>query len=184
MAKKETVTETVTMEDGRVVDFVGEKRKMLKESIVGADGTLQIRLDFRNGQTRLFTIPQEDLANYALHGASQKLGDEAAGLTDIDDIVLAVDNLIDRLYNHEWTATRESSGLAGTSVLLRALVEHSGKSVEAIKTFLSTKTQADKVALRNSPRVKPIIERMEAEKAAKAGEKVDTEAMLGELEAA
>ena len=178
--KTETQVETVTMTDGRVVDFAG-KRKLLKESSVNADGKVQVRLDFRNGETRLFTLPDNLLAKFAAHGAEQKLGDEIAGLNDVEDCVLAVDELIDRLYNGEWSVKREANGMAGTSVLVRALVEHTGKTVDAIKTFLAGKSQAEKVALRNNPKIKPIVERIEAEKASRKAN-VDTDAMLGELE--
>ena len=178
-AKTETVVETVTMTDGRIVDFAG-KRKLLKESSVTAEGKVQVRLDFRNGETRLFTIPDALLNKFAAHGAEQKLGDEIAGLTDTEDCVLAVDELIDRLYNGEWSVKREANGMAGTSVLVRALVEHTGKTVEAIKQFLSGKSQAEKVALRNNPKIKPIVQRLEDEKAAKKTN-VDTDALLGEL---
>ena len=180
MSKTETQVETVTMTDGRVVDFAG-KRKLLKESSVNADGKVQVRLDFRNGETRLFTLPDNLLAKFAAHGAEQKLGDEIAGLTDTEDCVLAVDELIDRLYNGGWSIKREANGMAGTSVLVRALVEHTGKTVEQIKQFLNGKSQAEKVALRNNPKIKPIVERIEAEKASKKAN-VDTDAMLGELE--
>ena len=180
MSKTETQVETVTMTDGRVVDFAG-KRKLLKESSVTADGKVQVRLDFRNGETRLFTIPDNLLNKFAAHGAEQKLGDEIAGLNDVEDCVLAVDELIDRLYNGEWSVKREANGMAGTSVLVRALVEYTGKTVEQIKQFLSGKSQAEKVALRNNPKIKPIVERIEAEKASKKAN-VDTDAMLGELE--
>ena len=180
MSKVETAVETVTMQDGRIVEFAG-KRKLLKESLQSPEGKVQVRLDFRNGETRLFTIPDNMLAKFAAHGAEQKLGDEIAGLADVDDCVIAVDELIDRLYNGEWGVKREANGMAGTSVLVRALVEHTGKTVEQIKTFLSGKSQAEKVALRNNPKIKPIVERIEAEKASKAA-KVDTDAMLGELE--
>lgn len=179
MAKQEPQIETVTMEDGRVVDFAG-KRKLLKESHVTPEGKVQVRMDFRNGATRLFTIPDTMTAKFAAHGAEQKLGDEIAGLEDTADCVLAVDELIDRLYNGEWSAKREANGMAGTSTLLRALVEHTGKTGEAIKAFLAGKTQAEKIALRNNPKIKPIIDRIEAEKAAKKSN-VDTDAMLGEL---
>ena len=179
-AKTETQFETVTMTDGRLVDFAG-KRKLLKESSVNADGKVQVRLDFRNGETRLFTLPDALLNKFAAHGAEQKLGDEIAGLTDTEDCVLAVDELIDRLYNGEWSVKREANGMAGTSVLVRALVEHTGKTVEQIKQFLNGKSQAEKVALRNNPKIKPIVERIEAEKASKKAN-VDTDAMLGELE--
>ena len=70
--------------------------------------------------------------------------------------------------------------MAGTSVLVRALVEHTGKTVEAIKAFLANKSQAEKVALRNNPKVKPIVDRIESEKAAKKSS-VDTDALLDEL---
>ncbi len=180
MSKTETQVETVTMTDGRVVEFAG-KRKLLKESSVNAEGKVQVRLDFRNGETRLFTLPDNLLNKFAAHGAEQKLGDEIAGLTDIEDCLLAVDELIDRLYNGEWSVKREANGMAGTSVLVRALVEHTGKTVEQIKQFLSGKSQAEKVALRNNPKIKPIVERIEAEKASKKAN-VDTDAMLGELE--
>lgn len=180
MSKTETQIETVTMTDGRVVDFAG-KRKLLKESSVTADGKVQVRLDFRNGETRLFTIPDNLMTKFAAHGAEQKLGDEIAGLNDVEDCVLAVDELIDRLYNGEWSVKREANGMAGTSVLVRALVEYTGKTVEQIKQFLSGKSQAEKVALRNNPKIKPIVERIEAEKASKKAN-VDTDAMLGELE--
>ena len=179
--KPETTVETVTLTDGRIVDFAG-KRKLLKESIITADGKVAVRLDFRNGETRLFTLPDALLNKFAAHGAEQKLGDEIAGLTDTEDCVLAVDELIDRLYNGEWSVKREANGMAGTSVLVRALVEHTGKTVEQIKQFLSGKSQAEKVALRNNPKIKPIVERIEAEKATKKAN-VDTDAMLGELEA-
>lgn len=171
--------ETVTMTDGRIVDFAG-KRKLLKESSVTADGKVQVRLDFRNGETRLFTIPDSLSAKFAAHGAEQKLGDEIAGLDDVGDCVLAVDELIDRLYNGEWGVKREANGMAGTSTLLKALVEHTGKTVEQIKTFLAGKSQAEKVALRNNPKIKPIVQRIEDEKAAKKTN-VDTDALLGEL---
>lgn len=176
--KPEPAIETVKMQDDRIVDFAG-KRKLLKDAFE-VDGKVQIRLDFRNGQTRLFTVPPAMLNKFAAHGAEQKLGDEIAGLEDVDDCVLAVDELIERLYNGEWAIKKEGNGLAGTSTLLKALVEHTGKTVEAMRDWLKGKTQAEKLALRNNGKIKPIVDRIEAEKAAK-GTKVDTDAMLGEL---
>jgi uncharacterized small protein (DUF1192 family) len=177
--KQETQIETVKMDDGRAVDFAG-KRKMLKSSSI-VDGEPIVRLDFRNGETRTFKIPGALYNKFALHGAEQKLGDEIAGIEDVEDCVLAVDELTQRLEAGEWGIKREANGMAGTSVLLKALVEVTGKDVAAVKTFLATKSQAEKIALRNSAKIKPVVERLEAEKAAKGTSKVDTEALLGEL---
>lgn len=178
--KPSTPIETVTMSDGRQVDFAG-KKKLIKDSTITAEGVI-VRLDFRNGETRSFTIPSDLLYQFAAHGAEQKLGDAIAGYKDeeIDDAVLDVDSLIERLNKGEWNMKREGGGMAGTSVLLKALVEYSGKSVEQIKTFLKDKSMAEKQALRNSAKLKSIVERLETEKANK-GAKVDTDALLGSL---
>lgn len=179
-----TTYNSVKMDDGRTVDFAG-KRKMLKESIKKADGSLQVRLDFVNGETRLFTISDALLAEFALHGAQQKLGDEIAGLTDVEDAIIAIDELTERLNAGTWGVQRAAGGaMAGTSILARALVEHTGKSMETIKAFLSPKSAAEKVALRRHKDVSVIVARLEAEKAAKGGKTkstVDTDALLGEI---
>jgi hypothetical protein len=172
----ETTYETVKMSDGRLVDFPG-KRQLIKTSSL--DG-MSVTLDFRNGETRVFTLPPAMVNQFALHGAEQKLGDEIAGLKEIDDAVMAVDELIDRLYNGEWGVKREASGMAGTSVLARALVEVTGKPIEKIKEFLKAKTQAEKIALRADARIKAVVDRLEAAKVAK-GTQVDTSALLNEL---
>ena len=171
------VVENVTLTDGRVVEFVG-KRKLLKETFINSEtNEVSVVLDFRNGETRTFIIPDGLILRFAGHGAEQKLGDETAGVDDVDDMVLAIDELTDRLQNGEWSVKRESSGLQGTSVLLKALMEFSGRTAEEVKAKLKDKSQAEKLALRNSPQLKPIVERLEAEKLAK-GAKVDTDAIL------
>lgn len=180
MAKVETVYKTVTMDDGRVVEFAG-KRQMLKTSDTSSEGVNTVRLDFVNGETRIFTIPDELLNRFALHGAEQKLGDEIAGLKDIEDSILAIDDLMDRLARGEWGVKREANGMAGTSVLARALVESTGKDIATIREFLGKKTHAEKVALRQNPRILPIVQRLEAEKVKKAST-VDTDSLLGELD--
>lgn len=178
-AKAKTEVTTVTMSDQRKVDFAG-KRKLLKESFDLENGDLAVRLDFRNGETRLFTLSEALMAKFATHGAEQKLGDEIAGLDDVDDCVIAIDELIARLDSGTWGTERESNGLAGTSVLARALAEVKGLAIDKVKEFLKGRTQAEKVALRNNPAVKPVVERIEAEKANK-GPKIDTDALLNAL---
>lgn len=192
--KASTEVEKVTMLDGsgRVVEFVGMKRRMLKESFFPEDGSLPyVRLDFRNGETRSYTIPQELLFRFAAHGAEQKLGDATAGIDDVDDMVLEIDEIIERLNKFEWSVKREGGGMSGTSVLLKALLEVSetaakakgtiAKTLDEVKAFLKARTPAEKIALRNSPQLKPIVERLESEKLSKAA-KIDTGALLAGLE--
>ena len=172
VTKKPAEPTTITMNDGRLVEFP-PKRKVSKESFIttNSDGsfTVQTRLDFRNGESRLFTIPAALLTKFAAHGAEQKLGDAMAGLTNIEDGILAVDDLIDQLYQGNWNTPRAASEMAGASILVRALVELKGQPVEKVKDFVKAKSAAERTALRNAPAVKAIIERLEAEKVAKAG---------------
>ena len=170
---------TVTMDDGRVVEFAG-KRKMLKTSLFDNDGSIKVRLDFVNGESRTFSLPETLLSKFAAHGAEQKLGDEIAGLEDVEDCILAVDELTERLNTGEWGIKREAAGIAGTSVLARALVQHSGKTPEVVKDFLSRKSHAEKVALRQNSALAPIIAVLEAAKNKKKSS-VNTEALLEEL---
>ncbi len=169
----------VTMTDGRVVGF-GKKQRLVKESTIEGD-VVSTRLDFVNGETRTFTIPASLLQRFAAHGAEQKLGDAIAGETDVNDAVISVDDLIGRLTAGEWNIARSAGGFSGTSILAQALIEASGKSREEIMAYLSTKTQSEKLALRRSAKVKPIIDRLEAAKAKTSKSSVDTDALLGEL---
>lgn len=181
--KATTQVESVKMSDGQIVDFAG-KRQMIK-TVEAGDGYASVRFDFRNGETRTVKVETAHplFTRFAAHGIAQKIGDEAAGEKDVDDAVLAIDDLIDRaVAKHEWTTRKEGGGMGGTSVLLRAMVEHTGKPADKIKEFLKGKTQVEKLALRNSRTLKPIVERLEAEKASKAA-KVDTDALLSELDA-
>lgn len=178
-AKPTTEKVSVTMTDGRTVEF-NKKQKLVKTSTVDGNN-VSVRLDFVNGETRNFTIPADMLARFAAHGAEQKLGDAIAGETEIADAVLSVDDLLGRLNAGDWTITRAAGAFAGTSILIQALVEASGKDVAAIKDFLANKSQAEKLALRRSEKLRPIIERLEADKQSKSKTAVDTDSLLGEL---
>ena len=180
--------EIVTMSDGRKVEFAG-KRQLLKTSLSSEEGGPAVILDFRNGASVRYQIPPTLLERFALHGAEQKLGDETAGTKDVDDMQLDVEALIERLDRGEWSIKREGGGMAGTSILLKALVEYGGKSVEEVKAYLKDKSHNDKLAMRGSTRknkhgvsLKEIVERLESEKLAK-GAKVDTDALLAGIEA-
>jgi hypothetical protein len=177
---KETEVELVTMNDGRKVEFAG-KRKMIKTDVTAEGGPPTIRIDFRNGETRTFASHTDLVGKFAAHGMLQKYGDETAGVKDLDDQITAVDDLHERLSGGKWSEQREG-GIAGTSVLARALVEMYGgkKTIDEVKTWLKTKTPAEKSALRINGKLAPIIQRIEAEKAA-GGPKVDTDALLEEL---
>lgn len=188
MAKTATEIRTVTMLDGRTVDFPG-KRRLQKSSTKNPDGSLQVRLDFDNGESRLLTLRPDMLATYALHGAEQKLGDEISGIADIEDAVEAIDQLMGRLDAGDWTKERDGTGtgMAGASILARALVEVTGQPIATVRSYLSGLDNKTKAALRLQAEVAPVIKKLEDEKAARAAArgvtapKVDVSSTLAAL---
>ena len=185
MAAQENV-EQVKMEDGRTVAFAG-KRKAIKSSDF-VNGEVQVRIDFRNGVSKLYTVPASLVPQAACHGGEQKYGDSYAGVdTGVEDMILCTDKVQENLAKGDWSARVEGSGIAGTSIVARALVEYTGKSMEAIREWLKTRSKADKDALRDATKpnkdgvsMRAIVERLEAEKKAKA-QKVDTSALFADL---
>jgi len=167
------------------VAFSG-KRKMVKEILENG-----VRFDFRNGETRTFEIPESLTQRLALHGAAQKIGDETAGVEDVEDMVVGVDTIIERLSKGEWGATRSGGGdgFSGASVVIRAICEHTGKTVQEVKDFLQKKLdssdgkltrQALYNSFRQSATVGPIIERLEKDKVRKSAG-VNADELLNDL---
>ena len=111
MAKDEKEVRSVKMDDGSIVDFPG-KARIKKSGLKRDDGSLALRIDFESGETRTFIMNPVLLNDFALHGMSQKYGDEVAGLkaedgsaAPIEDFVQAMDELDSRVNQKgEWTS--------------------------------------------------------------------------------
>jgi hypothetical protein len=196
-AKSKTEYTTVKMEDGRDVQFAGT-RQVDKTSLIDvAAGTAAVRFDFRNGKT--ITLAASDLTaetqlTALAHGLSQKVGDEWSGTKDIEDIVLTAEAIVTRLKKDGWSAPKEAGdSLSGASVVIKAIVEATGKTVEAVKAFLDGKIEAAKArgekltrqelysSFRNpASKTGQIIKRLEEEKAAKAT-KFSADDLLAEM---
>ena len=78
-----------------------------------------------------------------------------------------------------WNKVREAGtgGGAGSGILLRALMQLTGKTKEAIEQFLDGKTKEEKAALRSNPKVAAIIAELQRAKVAE----IDTDSLLDEL---
>lgn len=197
--KTATVYTKVTMEDGREVEFAGN-RKSDKTILQDAEGKAYgVRFDFLNGRTLTLNFSEisETTALYACgHGIAQKAGDEYSGVKEIDDMVLAVEGIFARLRAGEWAAAREAGdSTAGASIVIKALMEVTGKPIEFIKSFLDGKLEAAKAkgeklsrqdlynSFRNpTSKTGIVIKRLEEERLAKAN-KVDAGDLLAEMTA-
>ena len=169
--KSKTEYTSVTMTDGRVVEFPG-KRKVLKDTIIDhskvetADGVVQlqtgaisIRMDFRNGETRTLPLPLSLLAQFAGHGGEQKFGDELATTADKplteEDMVIAIDDLYADISKGTWGRARAAGGggVSGAGIVLQAVLEASnegrpdnGKPVltmQAVKEWVQKRLDAE-----------------------------------------
>lgn len=174
VAKVETAINSVKMQDGTVVDFAG-KAKIKKSPLIGSDGSLALRVDFADGTVRIYSLNASLVNDYALHGASQKFGDEVAGLKDesgapasVEDMVQAMDELDARVNGKgEWKSTREGGAISGGSILAKALVEVTKQTAEKVRDFLSALSPKEKSALRNEKGVREVVLRLTEEKLAK-----------------
>lgn len=163
------------------VEF-GTKEKVKKLSTTGEDGTVHVVFAFRNGEVGTLDLaPGHALyARAAQHGLDQKLGDEFSGMDDPDDCAEAFRQLAQRINEGTWNQARQSDGLAGLSILAKALVRISGKAIEDVRDLLKGLTAAQKAALRKDPSVASVIREIEDEREARKpdSKKVDTGALL------
>lgn len=191
---EDTKIQAVKLMDGRTVDFPGT-RKMQKETFLTDDGKVIARFDFVNGETRSIKLRDDMIVKFAGHGALQKIGDSGAGEKEVDDMVEAIDSTIQQLNNGEWNVKREAGGFSGTSIVVRAVAEVTGKDLATVKAGIEKKLEALKAAgkettrqalyasFRQNPKIAAVVQRLESEKTKKAASGVDSEELLGELAA-
>lgn len=206
--KPKTEVTKVTMKDGREVEFAG-KRNLNKSFKIAEDGSgVGATFDFRTGDTLSLTVSKDDplVLQLAGHGLVQKAGDEAAGVKDangqpdVPSMVLAIESVLKRLANtnaamdDRWFAeSAAGEGFSGASVVIRAIMEATGKDQEFVKAFLEKKLADDKATTppgtlnrqklyasfrKPGSKTAAIIERMEREKLAAATTGVDADAEL------
>ncbi len=125
-----------------------------------------------------------------LHGLKQKLVDAAAIARDpdtglsatVEDKIAAVREVYDRITatGGTWNKVREAGtgGGAGSGLLMRALMQLTGKTREAIEQFLEGKTKEEKAALRANPKVAAIVAELQRAKLGTANDVLDE--LMGE----
>jgi hypothetical protein len=199
-AKKKTEYTDVTMKDGRVVKFAGTRLVQKTVTVNEAAGWVSVLFDFRNGETR--TASSIDFTHAIQlqamgHGLSQKIGDEWNTEKNVDDIVLVYDDIYGRLMDGNWFTAREAGdSMSGASLVIQALVEVTGKSVEFIKGFLQKKLDTAKAAGQKLTRqdlyasfrvpgtaTATVIKRLEDERAAKGSKGPAASDLLAEMDA-
>jgi hypothetical protein len=144
------------------------------------NGSLLI-VTFADGETAAIdtNLLADDIRVTAMyHGLNAKLVDAAAIGRDsvtgksasLSEKKAAVLEIVERLTgeNPSWNKIREGGGNGGVNngLLLRAIMEVSGKSYEETRTFLLNLSAEQKAAIRARERVANVIARMQREKLA------------------
>ena len=146
-----------------------------------ADGTdIAIRFD---------DLTDEIKHQLMVHGLKQKVVDAAAIPRDVEtgrsasveDKIAAMRAVAGRLLAGEWNAVREGGGGNAGGLLLRALAEiKPNVPREELAEWLAGKDAKQKAALRASPKIAAIIERIKAAAGKSAG--IDSDELLAELD--
>ena len=167
-----------------------KKPAAVETSTTGNDLTLT----FANGEILrvYFDALSQPIRDAAMvHGLKQKLCDAAAISRDpftgktatIETKYEAVKEVFDRITSPDgtWNKIREGGNNSG-GLLLAALVRmYAGrKTRDELAEFLSTKTDAEKAALRKNAKISSIIDEIKAERATD-GDGIDSDSLLDEL---
>lgn len=156
------------------------------------EGANILRLAFSDGS--VIRINAEELSPEIreaamMHGLKQKLVDAAAisrnpetgRSATVSDKFKAVNEVAQRLLSGSWNKGRsDGEGSGNGGLLFRALCElYPNKTPEQLREFLAGKSKEEQAALRASPKIAAIIDRLRAKKSADT----DVDALLGELDA-
>lgn len=152
-----------------------------------------LTVTFSNGKDLsidVATLTPEIQRQAMLHGIKQKLVDAAAMSRDADNLnsnqveakYEAVRAVHARLTSDHpsWNKERAAQGTPtnGNNLLVRALMQMTGRDKSYVDDFLSSKTKEQRAALKRNPRVLSIIAELQA---ATVSHGVDTDELLTEL---
>lgn len=152
---------------------MASENKVCKTSITASG----VSLDFANGNSiscDIDSLPADVVKQAALFGIRRKVTNSFADAKgDVQAAYAAAKETWDQLLQGLWTAPREvAEGVSrGSSDLLEAIVQLTGKARDAVAQKLDEMTKEQKAALRKNPSVNAKLLEMRAERAkAKVGE--------------
>ena len=152
-----------------------------------------LTITFSNGKDLSLDVSKlsPEIQRYAmLHGIKQKLVDAAAitrntetgASASIDDKYAAVKEVCDRIgsTNGTWNKERATTSTpkGANSLLVRALMQMTGRDKAYVDDYLSAKTKEQREAIKRNPRVLAVISELQAQTVVNG---IDTDELLSEL---
>lgn len=121
-------------------------------------------------EANLQAMPTEIQNQLKVHGASQKIGDAAAGFSkalDYSGAFGAMQQVVDNLVAGQWSTRGQGGGL---SDLIQALVELRGVDVETVQAAVDAMDEDQLKAIVSHPRVRAKIADIKTARLQKAAE--------------
>jgi hypothetical protein len=200
----------VTMADGRVVTFAG-KRKVNQEVLIDASkvvkegetvgflpGAVSVRFDFLSGISKVITPPPSAYPQFLGHGIAQKYRTELYGSGDkeptTNELLEALNALDAKIAKGVWG--REPANPSSIPIIIRAIMEVTGKPQEDVRAFIKRKLEESKKLpagqrltreelyesfRRPGTKTGIVIRRLEEEEKAKKAAAIDVDAELAAL---
>lgn len=160
-----------------------------KDSIVSTDidnGRLFITVEGTTLTVDPADYPQAFIDYAALHGMKQAIVDAAAlGADSTPAMKLAAikAKLARWADSGEWAARKAGDGTTGDGLLVRAVMEFQGVDRETAQGLVGQMDKKLQAAMRASPQLAPIIERIKTERVSRKAPAVDVAAILAGLTA-
>lgn len=112
----------------------------------------------------------------AWHGIAQKLGDAYAGAANVEEAKVRFQAVYEQLTEGDWVSESRGGGGGQASLLASAVAEALGQPLEDVQKTLAGMDKDTRKSIRNHKDVKPVLARMEAERAAARAAKAAKEA--------
>lgn len=162
------------------------KAKILSKDTTDVEGQI-VRFIFVDETEQVLCLKDLDpkiFVNLAMHGASQKVGDSAAGAgAQSDPVAYAKEQIsavLATLREGKWTT--RTPGAAKSNLVVEALAQIRGTDVETMRAFYNELTDDQKKGVRANKQVKSVVSEIRAARDKKAADDSDEslESIFGE----
>lgn len=138
----------------------GRQVKLNKSAVIEG-GEVTLLLNYSDGTGNSYRLPPELHLRAAAHGALDKLGKLVSQTETLAGLKDAISAQFEQWNGYRWAG--RGSSQRGTSVVQKALMEHTGKSADEVRAFLKGKTMKQKNDIKRLPGVADIVARLEYE---------------------
>lgn len=124
-----------------------------------ANAQTHFTFKFPDNSSKEYVLPDNSplLLNFAAHGVNKKVRDLLGGAKEVDKQKELLGKLLESFAKNDWNATRNGDGKPAISILARALVQVTGKTLDEAVAYVKTLSRKQQSVARRDPRIAPVI---------------------------